>query len=78
MLVARAGPPFQAVSNLSKFLSLCEEVIDLSHLEETREVRVRPSFHGELHRLQREMSRARQDMLKVLDEVEVESEVRVT
>lgn len=67
---------FQAVSDLSKFLSLCEEVIDLEHLQDTRKVRVRPSFHEELNRLGQELGRAREDMVGVLKDVEMEAKVQ--
>lgn len=66
-------PLRETVSNLSKFMSLCEEVIDLEHLQETRQVRVRPSFHEELDRLGHELDRVREDMLGVLRDVEHES-----
>lgn len=56
-------------------MSLCEEVIDLEHLQETRQVRVRPSFHEELDRLGHELDRVREDMLGVLRDVEHESKV---
>lgn len=56
-------------------MSLCEEVIDLEHLEQTRQVRVRPSFHEELNRLGHELDRAREDMFGVLRDVERESKV---
>lgn len=56
-------------------MSLCEEVIDLEHLQETRQVRVRPSFHEELNRLGHELDRAREDMFGVLRDVEKESKV---
>lgn len=70
----------EAVSDLSKFQSLCEEVIDLDHLRESggRQVRVRPSFHEELRRLEQGLDRARSDMLEVLRDVEKESKVRGT
>lgn len=63
------------MSNLSQFMSLCEEVIDLEHLQQTRQVRVRPSFHEELNRLGHELDRAREDMFGVLRDVEQESKV---
>lgn len=67
----------QAVSDLSKFQSLCEEVMDLEHLRESggKQVRVRPSFHEELERLGLELERTRNDMLGVLRDVEKESKV---
>lgn len=68
---------YQAVSKLSKFLSLCEEVMDLEHLQETRHVRVRPSFHEELNRLGQEIDHTRDQMTEVLRDVEKESKVRV-
>lgn len=66
------------MSNLSKFQSLCEEVIDLDHLRESggKQVRVRPSFHEELERLGQELDRAQNDMFHVLNDVEKESKVR--
>lgn len=74
------SPLSEAVSDLSKFQSLCEEVIDLDHLRESggRQVRVRPSFHEELKRLEQELDRARSDMLGVLRDVEKGSKVRGT
>lgn len=69
----------QAVSDLTKFQSLCEEVIDLDHLRESggKQVRVRPSFHEELKRLGRELDRTQTDMADVLRDVEKESKVRI-
>lgn len=81
LVVSVTWPPtLQAVSDLSKFQSLCEEVIDLDHLRESggKQVRVRPSFHEELKRLEQELDRARSDMFEVLRDVEKESKVRRT
>lgn len=66
------------MGDLSKFQSLCEEVIDLDHLRKSagRQVRVRPSFHEELERLGQELDRAQNDMVQVLKDVEKESKVR--
>lgn len=72
--------PFQAVSDLSKFQSLCEEVIDLDHLRESggKQVRVRPQFHVELQRLGEELSGTSGEMVDILREVEKTSKVRIT
>lgn len=69
--------PFQVVSDLSKFQSLCEEVIDLDHLRESggKHVRVRPQFHAELQRLGEELSGTSEEMLEILKEVEEASKV---
>lgn len=69
----------QVVSDLSKFQSLCEEVIDLDHLQESagKQVRVRPQFHTELQRLGQELSHASRDMMDVVEDVEKDSKVRV-
>lgn len=69
----------QAVKDLSKFQSLCEEVIDLDHLQESKgkQVRVRPSFHDQLARLGEGLDRARTDMNDVLRDVEKDSKVRL-
>ena len=69
----------QAVSDLTKFQSLCEEVIDLDHLRESggKQVRVKPSFPEELKRLGRELDRTQTDMVYVLRDVEKESKVRI-
>lgn len=70
----------QAVSDLSKFQSLCEEVIDLDHLRESggKQVRVRPSFHAELQRLGQELAGTSEEMAGVLKDVEKSSKVCVT
>lgn len=69
----------QVVSDLSKFQSLCEEVIDLDHLQESagKQVRVRPQFHAELQRLGQELSDTSRDMMDVVKDVEKASKVRV-
>lgn len=69
----------QAVSDLSKFQSLCEEVVDLEHLRESRgrQVRVRPSFHAELERLGKELAGTSKEMNEILTDVEKVSKVRV-
>lgn len=68
------------MSDLTKFQSLCEEVIDLDHLRESRgrQVRVKPSFHRELQRLAGEIDRTQTDMFDVLRDVERESKVMIT
>ncbi|CAM9615807.1 unnamed protein product, partial [Scytosiphon promiscuus] len=65
-------PLQQAVSDLSKFQSLCEEVVDLEHLRESRgrQVRVRPSFHVELQRLGKELASTSVEMNGILRDVE--------
>lgn len=67
----------QAVFDLSKFQSLCEEVIDLDHLRESdgKQVRVRPSFHAELQRLGQELAGTSEEMASVLKDVETSSKV---
>lgn len=69
----------QAVSDLSKFQSLCEEVIDLDHLQGSagKQVRVRPQFHVELQRLGQELSDTSGEMMDVVRDVEKASKVRV-
>ncbi|CAM9865760.1 unnamed protein product [Ectocarpus sp. 4 AP-2014] len=66
------SPLRKAVSDLSKFQSLCEEVIDLNHLRESdgKQVRVRPSFHAELQRLGQELAGTSEEMASVLKDVE--------
>eukprot|EP00903_Cladosiphon_okamuranus_P008571 g8222.t1 len=68
-------PLRQAVSDLSKFQSLCEEVIDQDHLRESggKQVRVRPQFHAELQRLGDELSGTSGEMVDILREVEEDS-----
>ncbi|CAM9231946.1 unnamed protein product, partial [Pylaiella littoralis] len=69
------SPLQKVVSDLSKFQSLCEEVIDLDHLQESagKQVRVRPQFHTELQRLGQELSHASRDMMDVVEDVEKDS-----
>ncbi|CAM9431775.1 unnamed protein product, partial [Ascophyllum nodosum] len=69
------SPLQQAVSDLSKFQSLCEEVIDLEHMRESggKQIRVRQSFHEDLERLGQDLDRARSSMVEVLREVEKEA-----
>lgn len=71
--------PRQAVSDLSKFQSLCEEVIDLDHLRQSggKQVRVRPQFHVQLQRLGEELSGADGEMAEILREVEKATKVGV-
>eukprot|EP00752_Nemacystus_decipiens_P008019 g7166.t1 len=66
------APLQEAVSDLSKFQSLCEEVIDLDHLRDSggKQVRVRPQFHPELQRLGEELSTTSGEMVDILREVE--------
>ncbi|CAM9130489.1 unnamed protein product, partial [Hapterophycus canaliculatus] len=66
------SPLQQAVADLSKFQSLCEEVVDLEHLRESRgrQVRVRPSFHTELQRLGKELADTSEEMNDILRDVE--------
>lgn len=68
------------MSDLSKFQSLCEEVIDLDHLRESggKQVRVRPQFHAELQRLGEELSGTSREMVDILREVEETSKVSIT
>lgn len=67
------------MSDLTKFQSLCEEVIDLDHLRESggKQVRVKPSFHEELKRLGGEIDQTQTDMFDVLRDVEEESKVKI-
>ncbi|CAN0141859.1 unnamed protein product, partial [Discosporangium mesarthrocarpum] len=75
MINSLGGEGQQSVGDLSQFLSLCEEVIDLDHMMETggKEVRVRPTFHEELKRLGGEIQGNQEEMNGVLRAIEREA-----